>query len=94
MQYPLLTPHKSYEIKGAKYQCGPCCAQLLALPEEQQLETLQAYMLAAAAEAAGIDELDPDQPLLELGLDSLRAAEFAVQVFSLLALLACCSQLP
>ncbi|CAL8464403.1 g3938 [Coccomyxa elongata] len=54
--------------------------QLLALPEEQQLETLQAYMLAAAAEAAGIDELDPDQPLLELGLDSLRAAEFAVQI--------------
>ena len=54
--------------------------QLLALPEDEQLETLQTYMLSAAAEAAGIDELDPDQPLLELGLDSLRAAEFAVQV--------------
>ena len=63
-----------------------CSLQLLALPEDQQLETLQAYMLAAAAEAAGIDELDPDQPLLELGLDSLRAAEFAVQVqFPLIA---------
>lgn len=63
-----------------------CALQLLALPEDQQLETLQAYMLAAAAEAAGIDELDPDQPLLELGLDSLRAAEFAVQVrFPLIA---------
>lgn len=54
--------------------------QLMALPEEQQLETLQNYMLAQAAEAAGIDDLDPDQPLLALGLDSLRAAEFAVQV--------------
>jgi aryl carrier-like protein len=55
-------------------------AQLLALPEEQQLPVLQEYMAAAAAEAVGIAELDPERPLLELGLDSLRAAEFAVQV--------------
>ena len=41
---------------------------------------LQAYMAGAAAEAAGVAELNPDRPLLELGLDSLRAAEFAVQV--------------
>lgn len=58
-------------------------SQLLALPEDQQLEMLQAYMLSAAAEAAAIEELDPDQPLLELGLDSLRAAEFAVQVLTI-----------
>ena len=56
------------------------CVQLLALPEEEQLAALQAYMAAAAAEAAGVADLDPDRPLLELGLDSLRAAEFAVQV--------------
>lgn len=36
-------------------------------------------MAAAAAEAAGLEELDLDQNLLELGLDSLRAAEFASQ---------------
>ena len=54
--------------------------QLMALPEDQQLDTLLGYMLAQASEASGIDDLDPDQPLLELGLDSLRAAEFAVQV--------------
>ena len=40
---------------------------------------LQAYMAAAAAEAAGLEEIDLDQNLLELGLDSLRAAEFASQ---------------
>ena len=56
------------------------CAQLLALPEEEQLGVLQSYMVTSASEAAGIPNLDPDQPLLELGLDSLRAAEFAVQV--------------
>ena len=54
--------------------------QLMVLPEDQQLDTLLGYMLAQASEASGIDDLDPDQPLLELGLDSLRAAEFAVQV--------------
>ena len=52
----------------------------MALPEDQQLDTLLGYMLAQASEASGIADLDPDQPLLELGLDSLRAAEFAVQV--------------
>lgn len=36
-------------------------------------------MAAAAAEAAGLEEIDLDQNLLELGLDSLRAAEFASQ---------------
>lgn len=36
-------------------------------------------MAAAAAEAAGLEEMDLDQNLLELGLDSLRAAEFASQ---------------
>ena len=36
-------------------------------------------MAAAAAEAAGLEAIDLDQNLLELGLDSLRAAEFASQ---------------
>ena len=62
----------------------PCmrapATQLLALPEEEQAGVLREYMAAAAAEAAGVAELSPDRPLLELGLDSLRAAEFAVQV--------------
>ena len=54
--------------------------QLMALPEDKQLETLLDYMVAQASDAAGIEDLSPDQPLLELGLDSLRAAQFAVQV--------------
>ena len=54
--------------------------QLMALPEDKQLETLLDYMVAQASDAAGIEDLRPDQPLLELGLDSLRAAQFAVQV--------------
>ena len=58
----------------------PLLLQLMALPEDKQLETLLDYMVAQASEAAGIDDLSPDQPLLELGLDSLRAAQFAVQV--------------
>ena len=52
----------------------------MALPEDKQLGTLLDYMVAQASEAASIDDLSPDQPLLELGLDSLRAAQFAVQV--------------
>lgn len=52
----------------------------MALPEDKQLETLLDYMVAQASEAANIEDLSPDQPLLELGLDSLRAAQFAVQV--------------
>ncbi len=52
----------------------------MALPEDKQLETLLDYMVAQASEAANIEDVSPDQPLLELGLDSLRAAQFAVQV--------------
>ena len=55
----------------------------MALPEDKQLETLLDYMVAQASEAANIEDLSPDQPLLELGLDSLRAAQFAVQVVTL-----------
>ena len=90
MQYLFQTPQMPWAAPDKCKGSGLCIdgelegflasAQLMALPENQQLDTLLGYMLAQASEASGIDDLDPDQPLLELGLDSLRAAEFAVQV--------------
>ena len=69
---------------GTHYSRPIVLLQLMALPEDKQLETLLDYMVAQASEAASIEDLSPDQPLLELGLDSLRAAQFAVQVLILL----------
>ncbi|MBD2111679.1 MULTISPECIES: type I polyketide synthase [Cyanophyceae] len=54
----------------------PSLKQILALPEAQQIATVQTYLQAQVATVMGLSEQVPlDAPLMELGIDSLMTME-------------------
>ncbi len=56
--------------------------QLRALPEDEQLEKVLDRMVHQVSEELGLDDVQPDNSLLVLGLDSAGAVEFAHRVGS------------